>query len=91
MIDRQQFLMHAHLETQTLEAWIHEEWLIPRKDAAGENFSEADVARAHLIHGLKGDLGVNDEGIDVILHLIDQLHDLRRTMRDLLQSARKPE
>jgi hypothetical protein len=29
--------------------------------------------------------------VAVILHLIDQVHDLRRTMRDLLQSAHKPE
>ncbi|MEJ0096055.1 MAG: chaperone modulator CbpM [Methylocella sp.] len=91
MIDRQQFLIYARLETQTLEAWIEEEWLIPRRHAAGEDFSETDVARAHLIHGLKADLGVNDEGIGVILHLIDQVHGLRRTMRDLLQSAHKSE
>jgi chaperone modulatory protein CbpM len=91
MIDRQQFLIHARLETQTLKAWIEEEWLLPQRDATGESFSEADVARAHLIHGLKGDLGVNDEGVAVILHLIDQVHGLRRTMRGLLQSVRKPE
>ena len=31
-----------------------------------------------------GDLGVNDEGIAVILDLVDQLHGLRRTLRELL-------
>jgi chaperone modulatory protein CbpM len=41
--------------------------------------------RAHLIHDLER-LGVNDEGIPVILDLVDQLHGLRRTLRDLLSA-----
>jgi chaperone modulatory protein CbpM len=31
-------------------------------------------------------LGVNDEGIPVILDLVEQLHGLRRTLRDLLSA-----
>lgn len=88
MIDRQQFLVRTRLEVETLEVWIKEEWLIPGQDTTGQEFSEADIARAHLIQDLKQDLGVNDEGIGVILNLIDQLHGLRRTMRDLLQTVR---
>src|SRR3984893_14623503 len=83
MIDRQQFLVRTRLEIETLEVWIKEEWLIPREDAAGQEFSDADIARAHLIKDLKQDFGVNDEGIGVILNLIDQVHGLRRTLRDL--------
>lgn len=36
-----------------------------------------------LIHDLKSDLGANDEGIDVILHLMDQLHGLRNALAQL--------
>jgi chaperone modulatory protein CbpM len=82
MIDRQQFLVLTRLEIETLEVWIKEEWLIPREDATGQEFSDVDIARAHLIKDLKHDLGVNDEGIGVILNLIDQLHGLRRTLRE---------
>jgi chaperone modulatory protein CbpM len=32
--------------------------------------------------------GVNDAGIDVILHLVDQLHGLRRSMNDVLAMLR---
>src|ERR1700719_525150 len=71
MIDRQQFLVRTRLEIETLEVWIKEEWLIPREDAAGQEFSDADIARTHLIKDLKQDFGVNDEGIGVILTLID--------------------
>ena len=76
------------LEIETLDVWIKEEWLVPREDATGQEFSDADIARAHLIKDLKHDFGVNDEGIGVILNLIDQVHGLRRTLRDLLQTVR---
>jgi hypothetical protein len=38
------------------------------------------VARAQLIRDLKDDLGVNDEGVGVILNLVDQVHGLRRVL-----------
>jgi len=88
MIDRQQLLVRTRLEIETLEVWIKEKWLIPRADATGQEFSDADIARVHLIKDLKHDLGVNDEGIGVILNLIDQVHGLRRTLRELLDSVR---
>ena len=88
MIDRQQFLVRAQLEIETLDVWIKEEWLVPREDATGQEFSDVDIARAHLIKDLKHDLGINDEGIGVILNLIDQVHGLRRTLLDLLQTVR---
>ena len=88
MIDRQQFSVRTGLEIETLEVWIKEEWLIPREDATGQEFSDVDIARAHLIKDLKHDLGVNDEGIGVILNLIDQVHGLRRTLHELLDSVR---
>jgi chaperone modulatory protein CbpM len=62
MIDRQQFLVRTRLEIETLEVWIKEEWLIPREDAAGQEFSDADIARTHLIKNLKQDFGVNSRG-----------------------------
>jgi len=46
---------------------------------------EIDVARARLIRDMQVDLGVNDEGVDIALHLIDQIHELRRTMAGLHQ------
>jgi chaperone modulatory protein CbpM len=51
-------------------------------------FSDVDLARAQLIRDLREDLGVNDEGVSVILHLLDQMHGLRSSMRDLLAEVR---
>ena len=72
-MNKQQFLTHAGLQVHTLEFWIEQQWLIPDQTSTEMTFSDTDVARAHLINDLKGDFGVNDEGVDVILHLIDQV------------------
>jgi len=68
--------------------WIREEWLIPGESAGELTFSDADIARAQLIRDLKNDLGVNDEGVGVILSLVDQVHGLRGVLTEVLQSVR---
>jgi chaperone modulatory protein CbpM len=59
------------MEDETLNAWIKEEWLIPSGSSAEMGFSDIDIARARLIRDLKMVLGVNDEGLGVILNLVD--------------------
>ena len=82
-MNKQEFLTRAGLQMQTLELWLEQRWLIPEQSSAGTNFSDMDVARARLIRDLKDDFGVNDAGVDVILHLLDQLHGLRRAIQQL--------
>ena len=82
-MNRQEFLTCSGLQVRTLEFWLEQRWLIPEETSAGMNFSDIDVARARLIQDLKTDFGVNDEAIDVILHIIDQLHGLRRALAQL--------
>lgn len=86
MIETREFLLRARLDRAALDAWIEAGWLLPQHEAEVRGFSDIDVARAYLIRDLKDGMGVNDEGIDVILDLIDQVHGLRRTMRELLAS-----
>nr|WP_312016922.1 chaperone modulator CbpM [Bradyrhizobium jicamae] len=90
IMNKKQFLSSADIEVHTLEFWIEQQWLIPDQTTAEMSFSDTDVARAHLIRDLKGDLGVNDEGVDVILHLVDQLHGLRRAFEQLHEDLRRP-
>jgi chaperone modulatory protein CbpM len=80
---RQEFLKSSGLQGRTLELWIEQEWLIPEETTEGASFSEIDVARAHFIQELKAGIGANDEGIGVILHLVDQLHGVRRALAEL--------
>jgi chaperone modulatory protein CbpM len=83
IMNEQEFLTCSGLQVQTLEFWLEQRWLIPQESSAGMTFSDMDVARARLIQDLKTGFGVNDEGVDVILHLVDQLHGLRRALAQL--------
>src|SRR5947199_9672808 len=84
MISVQEFLIRARREHRSLEAWIAAGWLVPSQTKPELIFSDIDLARAQLIRDLREDFGVNDEGISVILHLLDQMHGLRRSMQELL-------
>jgi chaperone modulatory protein CbpM len=79
----QQFIERSHLDLPTLNAWIEAEWLVPIPSKRRSDFSDAELARVRLIQDLKADFGVNDEGISIILHLLDQLHGLRCLVRDI--------
>lgn len=83
---REQFLQVAGLEMRTLELWIDQRWLIPEASTAGPSFSDRDLARTRFILDLRRSFGVNDEGIDVILHLVDQVHGLREALAGLRES-----
>ncbi len=78
--------MESHLKRKIEEAsdycgvpsdfilfFIQEEWIRPT-DFETPILDEEDVARVQLIWDLKQKFGVNDEGIPIILHLIDQLN-----------------
>ena len=89
MITEREFLERTQLDRATLSIWIEEEWLIPARAAHELAFTDMDLARANLIHDLRDKMGVNDEGLGVILHLLDQMHALRRALADTLKSARE--
>jgi chaperone modulatory protein CbpM len=78
-----EFLSHSGIQRRTLDFWLEQEWLVPERTRSGLRFTDIDIARARFIQELKSDFGANDEGIDVILHLVDQLHGLRRVLERL--------
>ncbi|TYL99165.1 hypothetical protein FXB40_03370 [Bradyrhizobium rifense] len=79
----QEFIDRSHLDLPTLNVWIEAEWLAPIAAKRRLDFSDAELARVRLIQDLKADFGVNDEGISIILHLLDQLHGLRCLVQDI--------
>jgi chaperone modulatory protein CbpM len=85
MIAVAEFLLRCRVERQSLDAWITAGWLVPPQTEPEIAFSDVDLARAQLIRDLRVDFGVNDEGVEVILHLLDQMHGMRQGMRELLQ------
>lgn len=82
-----EFLMQSRLSAQALDAWIEAGWLRPQGGQSNREFSDIDVARVRLIGDLRGDLGINDEAVPVVLDLIDQIHGLRRLVRELLERS----
>ncbi|MBW8268694.1 chaperone modulator CbpM [Caldovatus aquaticus] len=78
MIARAEFLLRAGIAERTFEAWIEAGWI-----GSGPDLSEAELARAALIRDLTERLGVNEEGVDVALALLDQIHGLRRALRQV--------
>ncbi len=58
------------------------EWVKPPDVENTENLDEEDLGRLQLIHELRDRLGVNDESIPIILHLVDQLHLARYLLAD---------
>lgn len=69
-----QVVQSTGIDKEVVETYIRKEWISPCGD---QEFDDEDVARIHLIQDLKVRLGVNDEGIPVILHLLDQVYYLR--------------
>ena len=87
-MDRREFLIRARIDSDAIDLWVDAGWLAPRGTSREWTFSEIDLARTLLIKDLTVDLGVNDEGVPIILGLVDQLHGLRGALRDLLVAIR---
>lgn len=79
--------LFVQFESHIVETWMRAGWISPPESESSGQFSPPDVARAHLIHDLKVQFGVNDEGIDLILDLVDQIYGLRRCLRRVLISG----
>lgn len=78
----------ARVESLTvtrLRVWVRQ-GLIKPADEAEQGYSEADIARAALIHTLEDELGFSEEDVPVLLSLIDQIHGLRSELRGLLEA-----
>lgn len=91
-METREFVRHARLDVEVVETWIEAGWLTPRQEAEIRHFSEIDLARAELIRDLIHDMGVNEEGVTVILDLVDQLHGVRLALREILSAvAAQPE
>jgi chaperone modulatory protein CbpM len=71
------------LQADVLRRWVELGWIVPKPSREGGLFEDAEVARVRLICDLVYDLEVGEESVPVILSLLDQLHDARRTLKAL--------
>jgi chaperone modulatory protein CbpM len=91
MLNPEEFCLRAGIERTTLELWLGEGWLVPLEANTALLLSDVDLARARLIRDLRDGMGVNDEGIGIILDLIDQVHGLRSILQGVVEHLRPAE
>lgn len=85
-MDDLEFRRFLKIDVTVLEVWVEQGWLLPQTHDGARDFRDTDLARGRLILDLTRDLGVNDAGIDLIMDLIDQIHGLRGTLREILSA-----
>lgn len=70
-----------------LALWVERRWVRADRGPDGAwRLTEMDVARVRLLVELRVTLEVTEDLIPVVLSLIDQLYDARRTVRGLLEA-----
>ena len=73
------------LAPDELTLWIERRWVRAERGPEGAwRLTEMDVARVGLLVELRVTLEVTEDLIPMVLSLIDQLYDARRTVRALL-------
>lgn len=68
------------INSEEILQFITYEWIQPL-DPQKLLFDDDDITRILLIVDLKMQLGVNDEGVPIILHLLDQLNHLHLELK----------
>jgi len=87
-MDEREFLARADLRPDRLQIWLETSSLVPSFREGVGHYCEIDLARAQLIRDLQHDLGINDEGIAVVLDLVDQVSGLRHVLQAVLRALR---
>lgn len=64
------------IEEHTIFNFVKNQWITPSSPETNE-FDQEDLARTRLILDLIENFEVNGEAVPIILHLVDQLHQLR--------------
>ncbi|MBD9371997.1 MerR family transcriptional regulator [Rhizobium sp. ARZ01] len=83
-----EFCSNLEIEINVLDFWVEHHWLVPEEQNGTRVFHEADLARARLIQDLAGPMGVNEDGVDVAMQLLDQIHSLRGKLGILMDAIR---
>jgi chaperone modulatory protein CbpM len=80
MTDAELCALIGRLDLETLRDWV-ESGLVHGTGGETLNFDDADVARVRLICELRYDMDVEEASLPLVMSLMDQLYDLRRSVR----------
>lgn len=82
----QQLAAEIEISEGEITGWIEQKWVLPGEDGGRLLFDDADQARVRLIAELRGDLGINDDALPVVLRLLDQVYGLRQVLDQLREA-----
>jgi chaperone modulatory protein CbpM len=71
------------LQRRDIEAWMRDGLVKPEKHEDMQVFSDAECARIQLVCTLHYDLDIELNSMQVIMSLVDQLHDTRERLQCL--------
>jgi chaperone modulatory protein CbpM len=92
MIGLDELLSRVGVERQELDRWIDNRWVLPQQHQGGWVFHEVDIARVELIVEIRREFAVDEDGLSLVLGLLDQVYGLRRQLRRLCDAlATQPE
>ena len=74
-------------EVEALRRWVDLGWVLPLCDGDNLQFDASDVARVRLICELHYELRIEEDSMSVVLSLMDQLYQARRSLRSLLSAV----
>jgi chaperone modulatory protein CbpM len=86
MLDQQGLERELRVDGERLQTCLDRGWILPPILEGRPMFRDVDVARAALISDLADAMGVNDEGVDIVLDLLDQLYGLRLALGNLIEA-----
>lgn len=78
-----------HINQTVVEQYIVRGWVRPLREPTGWHFEEIDIARMQLVHHLTQDIQVNEQGMDVVLSLLDQLYGLRARIQKVKEAIKQ--
>lgn len=78
--------LFVDLSQVELVNWVERGWVLPDTAETGLEFHEIDIARVRLIHDLRRDMDVNEDEVPLVLSLLDQVYELRSTLKAVLRA-----
>jgi chaperone modulatory protein CbpM len=86
MLDQPELARELRVDTKRLQSFIDRGWISPPVLEGRTVLRDVDLARAALIADLADSMGLNDEGVDLVLDLLDQLYSLRSVFGNLIDA-----
>ena len=74
------------LKRADLRRWVAAGWVAPQRRDGEPRFGQIDVARLQMIVQIRRDIRIAEEGMPLVLSLVDQVYGLRNELRQLAEA-----